>query len=164
MNTPRLIFTDTDSLEYHIPIENLDDFNQRMLSISDDWLDTSNYPEEHPFYSKRNKKLVGFIKNESPIPILEAVAIRSKVHAERTALGSDVKLKGINKAVVKKTISPEMLVRCVTQSQCLQVDQTNFRCKTQRISTVKQTKLALSPFDDKRYILEDGISTRAYVL
>ena len=104
------------------------------------------------------------MKNESPIPILEAVAIRSKVHAERTALGSDVKLKGINKAVVKKTISSEMLVRCVTQSQCLQVEQSNFRCKAHKISTIKQTKLALSPFDDKRYVLDDGISTRAYAL
>ena len=52
-----------------------------------------------------------------------------------------------------------MLVRCVTQSQCLQVEQTNLRCKAHRISTVKQTKLALFPYDDKRYILDDGIST-----
>ena len=35
---------------------------------------------------------------------------------------------------------------------------------TRPTSAVKPTKLALSPFDDTHYNLEDGISTRAYVL
>ena len=55
---------------------------------------------------------------------------------------------------MKKTL--DMLVRCVTQGQALKVARTNSRCRAHHISTVAQSKLALSPFDDKRYILEDG--------
>lgn len=36
------------------------------------------------------------------------------------------------------------------------------RSKTHQLYTREQTKIGLSPYDDKRYVLEDGIHTLAY--
>ena len=100
----QLIFTDTDSFEYHVKIDNLAEFTRKLLSIRDEWLDTSNYPESHPLYSKQNKKKLGYFKNEHPgEAICEAVALRSKVHAEISRSGSERRLKGIARAAVEKT-------------------------------------------------------------
>ena len=38
----------------------------------------------------------------------------------------------------------------------------NFRSQHHQVFTCKQTKKSLSPFDDKRYILNDGFTTRAH--
>ena len=38
----------------------------------------------------------------------------------------------------------------------------NFHSHQHQLHTIKQTKKSLSPFDDKRYILEDGFTTRAH--
>ncbi len=56
-----LLFTDTDSLCYEIQT------NDIFEDIKDDvpkWFDTSNYEEDHSLFSKRNKRQVGFMKDE----------------------------------------------------------------------------------------------------
>ena len=158
-----LVFTDTDSFEYNIKIDNLDDFTRKLLSIRNDWLDTSNYPESHPLYSKQNKKKLGYFKNEHPDEgICEAVALRSKVHAEISRSGTEKRLKGIARAVVEKTIDAQSFVACVLHGTPLRVDQTVLRSRGHEIATVSQRKVALQPYDDKRYVLDDGVTTRAH--
>lgn len=41
-------------------------------------------------------------------------------------------------------------------------DQLTFRTKLHKMYTIKQTKIALSPHDDKRYILSNNIDTFAH--
>ena len=159
----QLIFTDTDSLEYHIQIDSLDDFQRKLLSIRSDWLDTSNYPETHPLFSSKNKKQLGFFKNEHPDEaICEAVALRAKVHAELSRSGAEKRLKGIARAVVERAIDPRSFVACVLHGTPLRVDQTVLRSRAHEVATVSQSKLALQPYDDKRYILSDGVRTLAH--
>jgi len=57
----RLLFTDTDSLCYHIQT---DDVYLDMLALRDSWLDTSAFPKDHVLYSETNKKVPGFLKFE----------------------------------------------------------------------------------------------------
>jgi len=75
----RLCFTDTDSLICHIESENLDG---RLRDIANEWLDTSNFDQEHPHYSTTNQCKLGKFKSEigSTLP-LEFVGLRSKMYS-----------------------------------------------------------------------------------
>ena len=53
----QILFTDTDSLCYHIKMNDSDEER-----LKDDKYDTSNYPKEHRIYSAKYKKQLG--KNE----------------------------------------------------------------------------------------------------
>jgi hypothetical protein len=70
----KLLFTDTDSMCYHIETPDVYADMGKMASH----FDTSDYPEEHPLYSKANKKVVGKFKDEtSGFPISEFVGLKS---------------------------------------------------------------------------------------
>jgi len=56
----RLLFSDTDSLTYHIECENL----WKDLEQIRDELDTSDYAPTHPLFSLENKKVLGKWKDE----------------------------------------------------------------------------------------------------
>ena len=55
-----LIYTDTDSL---LPNIQTDDVNKDMEE-NKDMYDTSDYPEDHFLHSKKNKKVLGKMKDE----------------------------------------------------------------------------------------------------
>ena len=70
--------------------------------------------------------------------------------------------KGIKKSVLKKEIRHQDFKDCLMEKREFQHSMMNFRSKQHQLFTVKQTKKSLSPFDDKRYILDDGYTTRAH--
>ena len=70
-----LLFTDTDSLCYHI--KNKDPFE--FMKNNKDLFDLSNYPIDHPLYDEMNKKVIGKFKNESIKQIIKFVGLRSKL-------------------------------------------------------------------------------------
>ena len=49
-----------------------------------------------------------------------------------------------------------------TGEYSLSIKQTMIRSKTHNIQTVTSSKRALSRYDDKRYILRDGVTTRPH--
>ena len=60
-NKSELLFTDTDSLCYEIQTDDFyDDINNDAL----EWFDMSNYNKNHPLFDEKNKKQVGFMKDE----------------------------------------------------------------------------------------------------
>ena len=64
----KLLFTDTDSLTYHIITEDL----YQDMKQDQHLYDTSNYPKDHPLYSTVNKKVIGKFKDETGgLPIIE---------------------------------------------------------------------------------------------
>eukprot|EP01052_Picozoa_sp_SAG31_P037904 SAG31_NODE_4970_length_2827_cov_3.862903_1_plen_213_part_00 len=76
----KLLFTDTDSLCYHV---RTDDFYKDMKADADKY-DMSNF--EHPatkqFFDKTNKKVVGKFKDETDgMPIREYVGLRPKMYS-----------------------------------------------------------------------------------
>lgn len=54
----KLLFTNTDSLTYHIKTDDLYQDMKQDLHL----YDTSNYPQDHPLYSTKNKKVIGKIQ------------------------------------------------------------------------------------------------------
>jgi hypothetical protein len=161
-NRAKLLFTDTDSLTYHIKTDNLYDDMKNGL----DWYDTSNFAPDHPLYSTVNKKVVGKFKSEtgSKAP-KEFVGLRAKMYS--LLVSSDEKpkcaLKGIGRAYVKKHVTHDRFVRALeTKVDINPAVFRTFRSTNHTINTLEVKKACLSAWDDKRYILDDGVSSLAY--
>ena len=126
--------------------------------------DTSEYPKAHPCYSETNKKKLGTFKDETNgIPILEFVGLRAKCYSFVTANDKEKKVaKGVPRSAIATQLKHQLYKQCVkTNSQTYTTAQT-IQSKNHNIYTTKLTKLSLSPYDDKRYVLDDGETTLAY--
>lgn len=154
-----LAYMDTDSLVYLLKTNDIyDDLN----NISQ-YFDFSNYPSSHKCFSEVNKKELGFFKDEmGGEPISEFVGLRSKMYSFKVGQEQTKRLKGIKKSALDNKITfNDYLEALKTEKEIL----TSFyliRSKKHVISTVLQNKVSVSPFDDKRYILSDGIHTMAH--
>ena len=74
----RLLFTDTDSLTYHIKTEDVyhDFLADREL------FDNSDYPQNSKFYFSENKKVIGKFKDETAgVPIKEFIGLKCKIYS-----------------------------------------------------------------------------------
>ena len=156
----KLLFTDTDSLTYHISTEDL----YQDMKEDQHLYDTSNYPTDHFLFSNVNKKVIGKFKDETAgLPIVEWIGLRAKMYSMKLDDGKEKKTgKGIKKSVLKKEIRHQDFKDCLMMKKEFQHSMMNFRSKQHQLHTIKQTKKSLSPFDEKRYILEDGYTTRAH--
>ena len=154
------MFTDTDSLTYEIETEDVyKDFweDKEMFDFSD-------YPKNSPYYSNENKKVIGKFKDESQgVPIVEFVGLKSKMYSyvkdnergEKTA-------KGIKKNVIKNNIRHEDYKRTLLNEEQMHHTMKTIRSQKHQLGSFEINKVSLSCFDDKRYILDDGISSYAY--
>uniref|UniRef100_A0A8D8TAN0 DNA-directed DNA polymerase n=1 Tax=Cacopsylla melanoneura TaxID=428564 RepID=A0A8D8TAN0_9HEMI len=155
----RLCMSDTDSLLLHLKTNSL---YEDMYSIIDT-LDTSNYPPNHPLYSEKWKKIVGKFKDESPADLItEFVGLRAKMYTFST-INSHMKCvgKGIPRANINR-LNLEDYKRCLMYKTVSHTRFNNILSRNHTLQVQAQSKLALSPYDDKRYLLRDGINTLAY--
>lgn len=73
------------------------------------------------------------------------------------------KSKGIKQNIVKRKIAFSDYVDCIEKNCNILREQHNLRSKSHQIFTIKQKKIALNPFDDKRYLIRsNGIDTLAW--
>ena len=158
----KLLFTDTDSLCYEIETE---DFFADISGDVKELFDTSNFDKNHPSgIQGKNKKVPGMMKDEAGGKIIEEfVGLRSKLYSYKMFEGKEEKkCKGIKKVVVKKQISFEDYKECLF-SRAPQMRKMNvIRSHQHEIFSETVNKIALSANDDKRIILDDGISTLAF--
>ena len=68
---------------------------------------------------------------------------------------------GVKKSA-QKTLKHEMYCSSLFNLEDHYVTQTTIRSFNHQLSTVQQTKRALTPYDDKYFLLEDGITCRPY--
>ena len=71
------------------------------------------------------------------------------------------KAKGVNKNVVKNTRHKEF-VDVLINKYMIRLKMKRIQSKLHRIGTYDVCKISLFCFDDKKYILDDGINTFAY--
>lgn len=154
----KLLYTDTDSLIYQITCEDIYCNIKRDIAR----FDTSDYPKNNIYgVPLANKKIVGLMKDECNGGIMtEFVGLRSKMYSVRVN-GEDrmKKAKGVNTSVVKKTIVFNDYVECLNDSVVKYRNQYSIRSHLHQLQTIKQNKVALSPHDDKRYLLLDTTDT-----
>ena len=156
----QLLFTDTDSLTYKIET---DDIYQDMLQHQDLY-DFSGYPKEHKCYSNVNKKVIGKFKDEiNGEPLVEFVGLKAKMYSLMHFKGGRIdetrKAKGVKKCVVKKRVSHDDYKDCLFKNSVIYPSSTSIHSIGHQLYTLKQNKKSLSAFDDKRYILDDGVNT-----
>lgn len=159
----KLLFTDTDSLCYDVETEDIyNDFHQDV-----DYFDTSEYPEEHFLYSTRNKKVLGKMKDETHGEAIEEfVGLRPKMYSLLFHQGDEEiekkTAKGIAKRVTQRNIRHVNYKECLFERKRTIHSMKQIRSENHQLYMLNINKIGLSPYDDKRYITEDGINTRAY--
>jgi hypothetical protein len=160
----RLLMTDTDSLVYHIQTEDVYD---DIKSVADLW-DLSVYKDTRPeLYDAKNKAVLGKMKDEAEGNIIrEFVGLRPKMYAFSIEKGNGKidhkrRAKGVSRGVAAGFKVDDY--RDILQSGSRNyVTQCTLRSKQHNIQMIEQTKVGLSAYDDKRYLLPDGVTSLAY--
>ena len=156
----KLLFTDTDSLCYEIQT---DDFFADIKDDVETMFDTSNFGDHPSGIQGKNKKIPGMMKDEAGGKIIEEfVGLRAKLYSYKMYDGkTEKKCKGMKKSVIKNNISFEDYKECLL-TKVAQMRQMNvIRSIKHNIFSETVNKIALSADDDKRIILDDGITTNA---
>ena len=154
-NSAKLLLTDTDSLVYEINGDNVYEecFKDKKL------FDSSGYPKYSVCYDISNKKVLGKINDELyGTNIIEFIGLKSKMYSLISNDDKEVtKAKGINKKLRHKECHDILFNKKVITHNMKRI-----QCKLHEIGTYDVFKISLSCFDDKRYVLNDGINTLAY--
>ena len=156
----QLCFTDTDSLLYDIKTRDV----YHDMAEDADKFDTSDYPPDHFLHSMTNKKVIGKMKDETAsAPIKEFIGLRSKMYSMSYGDGIEKKTaKGIKKSTIRQSLRHAMYKDALFQEMVSQATMRVIRSLNHQLYSMVCNKKALSPFDDKRYVLDDKFTTRAH--
>ncbi|KAJ8911368.1 hypothetical protein NQ315_011661 [Exocentrus adspersus] len=155
------LYTDTDSLIYEIRNRDPYEIIRRDCHLR---FDTSDYPANNGYNIPQvNKKVLGMMKDEfNGTPIELFVGLRSKMYTvKRAGSSSDniKKVKGIKKSVIKNVITLEDYLECVDNFKEKVITQNLIKSEKHQVDSMRQEKIALSPYDDKRYLTEGSYDT-----
>jgi len=70
--------------------------------------------------------------------------------------------KGVKKHFIKNHVKHDMYLKTLLDRKCTYADFVTFRSRSHKIQSVRLHRICLSAYDDKRHVLDDGISTLAY--
>jgi hypothetical protein len=100
------------------------------------------------------------------IPIQEFVGLRPKMYyilyTENNKQVEKKTVKGIKKSVTKRKLRHADYRECLFGKRQTMASMNQIRSESHEIYSNKLNKIGLSPYDDKRYILNDGMNTLAY--
>ncbi|KYN15204.1 hypothetical protein ALC57_12579, partial [Trachymyrmex cornetzi] len=155
----KIMYTDTDSLIYHVECDD----NYCYVQAPKVFLfDTSDYAVDNAYsIPLANKKVPGLMKDENNGAIMtEFVGLRAKIYALRVQGKKDAKkAKGVKSSVVAKSLTFEDYTCCLKDAIEMTRRQSCIRSKLHEVYTISETKIALSPHDDKRYIVSGSTDT-----
>lgn len=159
-NDMKLLFTDTDSLCIQVRTPSLNTFMEGI----EDHFDTSNFPKDHPLYTNVHKKVPGKMKFETgATQISHFVGLRSKMYAFKTVDNKEMKrAKGVSRCVTEKELAYEDYRACLYNEEPKTNIMTTIQSEGHQLYTTQVNKISLSMYDDKRYLLENGIQSVPY--
>jgi len=114
-NNCSLLFTDTDSLYMSVKTHDL----YADMSKDLQHFDTSNFPPDHPLYSKKNYRVLGKFNSEtgSQAP-REFVGLRAKLYSlDVPNKQNHIKIKGVKKHYVKKNVRHDDFLAVLMQNK-----------------------------------------------
>lgn len=154
-------YTQTHSLIYAVIC---DDVYERMKEDLERF-DTSDYPKDNIYnIPPVNKKKPELMKDELNGELAtEFVALRSKMYALRKKFKDFIKkAKGLKSNVVKNNITFDNYLDCLFNEKEITREQRKIISHFHHVYTQKESKMALSPHDNKRYVRENCIDTYAW--
>ena len=153
-----VICKDTDSLLYRIET---DDLYMDMKNFAH-LLDLSEYPKNHKLYDPTNKKVPLKKKDElNGLMLEEVVCLRSKLYSIKFSGGVKQSAKGVQRSV-KKTLNHDLFQHVLSSGTSIHKKTTQMRSLNHQLVVAQVNKVALSAFDDKRFLLDCGIKSLAY--
>ena len=150
-----MLFTDKDSLTYEIKSENVyEEFFKWK-----DLFDFSNYSKDSKFFNETNKKVIGKMKDEfGGVIVIEFVGLKSKMYSMKKIDGKECNTaKGVNIATEFNKFKEVLFNRKIIRHKLRRI-----QSKKHKLGVYVIAKISLSVFDDKRYVLDDGVYTLVY--
>ena len=182
-NNAKLLYSDTDSLIYHIKTK---DIYEEMYEDNDKF-DFSSYPKSHPNFTRN---IIGYTDDNTPIihnakvpakfkedfdfkiaiemsvckPKSYAVQFYDKYENEH-GLDQNIekkKGKGVPKSIVKNELHYDDFKHCLNTGDVKYNDFHAIRSINHKLHTYHCNKISINSYDNKRYILNDGITSLAH--
>ena len=121
--------------------------------------DFSNYSKDSTFYDDTNKKIVGKMKDEYGGAIIDQfIGLKSKMYSIKKMNGNEsITTKGVNIATEFNEFKDVLFNKKVIRHKMKRI-----QAKKHKIGTYEIDKISSSCFDDKRYVLDDGVNNLAY--
>ena len=123
------------------------------------FFDFSNYSKDSRFFDETIKNVIGKMKDESDGKIIdEFVGLKSKMHSIKSIDGKESNMaKGVNIATEFNEFKDTLFNKKIMRHKMRRIE-----AKKRKVGTYEINKISLSCFDDKRFVLNDGIHTLAY--
>ena len=149
------MFTDKDSLTYEVKSKNVYEEFFKWKNL----FDFSNHSKDSRFFNEANKKVTGKMKDEfDGIIVSKYVALNSKMYSIKKIDGEEHNTaKGVSIA-----FESDKYKNVLFNKKILRHKMKILQSKKHKLGTYEIDKISLSCFDDKRYVLDDGIHTVSY--
>ena len=150
-----MLFTNIGSLTYAIKPENV----YKEFFKWKDFFDFSNYSKGSKLFDETNKKVIGKMKDKfGGVIVSEFVGLKSKMYSIKKIDGKEHNTaKGVSIATefdkFKDVLFNEKIIRHKMK---------RIQSKKHKLKIYDIDKISLSCFDDKIYVLDDGICTLTY--
>ena len=150
-----MLFTNTEGLTYEIKSENV----YEELFKHKDLFDFSNFSKDSKFFDETNKKVIGKMKDEfDGVIVEEFIRLKSKMYSMKKIDGKECNTaKGVSIATEFNKFKDVLFNKKVIRHKMKRI-----QSKKHKLGTYEIDKISLSCFDDKRYVLDDGIYTLSY--
>ena len=176
----RLILSDTDSFIYAVFSDN----GYQDLYDMRQYMDLSGYIKDTPLYQYRdptNKKIPGKLSDEKPLEIIkEVIALKPKMYSvltqklkcgqvnddghqceDKCFIGHSVTAKGVPRTAQKR-ISHKDYLHILKNNSSGMIKAKTIRSFKHKLYSINICKRGLSSYDDKKYVMADGISCLSY--
>ena len=103
-----------------------------------------------------------YIEQTNGASILEFIGLRAKMYSIRLGDGTTkMTAKGVDRGFMKKHIEHEQYRACLEKYTRITAQFKTIRSQRQELFTMNISKISLSPYDKKRYLLKDSHTTLA---